>query len=95
MQEVFPAEVGPSRITAKSDTATTEANCLRSFLKEGVSTKLFSSKFWGGKSPYGMMLYSMHAYFSDSWANFRPGSLVILKSLMIRFFTKSWRAGSK
>jgi len=55
----LPAEVGPSRITAKLLTATTLASYLSKFLNEGVRMKFFSSKFSGGQSPLGITLPSM------------------------------------
>lgn len=47
MQDVLPAEVGPSKIIAKSETEITEANCYNSFLNVCVSMKLSGLKLTG------------------------------------------------
>lgn len=47
MHEVLPAEVGPSKIIAKSETEITEASCWTKFLKLCVRIKLVALKFSG------------------------------------------------
>ena len=49
--DVFPADVGPSKIIAKLLTETTDASCLSSCLNVFVRMKLFGSKFSGWKPP--------------------------------------------
>lgn len=47
MQDVLPADVGPSKITAKSETDITEANCCTNVRKLCVRMKLVSTKCSG------------------------------------------------
>lgn len=47
MHDVLPADVGPSRITAKSDTEITEASYCTRVRKLCVRIKLFALKFSG------------------------------------------------